>query len=414
VEAEPTAVHRVSAATLGKGEMRLFDYGKASEFMDELGIDLVLVSSRENVGYLSDYDLYVNNGLPFMLDGTDQWTGRMVGLPKEEEKQAFIVTISYEETLLSHFAVWIQDRRFFGPRMVYQGRSDRHPCHGDLVEAVVEAIRERGMAESTIAVDMAFMAANTYGRLCMLLPSAAFVDAEPLLWKLRMIKSPEEIRRMRKAAQATDAAVNAAYAACHGGMTEVEFERILKQTMIDEGTDYAWSSVAFGPKGALLVLATDERLRTGEVVRVDACCRYQGYLSDISRVRVYGQASDDAKRAHEAIYLANRKLLEAARPGVRSCDLYEMAMKQLNKTGYASLSPQAGHGLGRDCHEPPMIAKWNEMALEPGMVVAFEPTMRVVGVGSVNIEDMVLITEEGNEPLTTSVRELVSCGTATA
>ena len=393
--------------------MRLFDYAKASALMDESGIDLVLVSSRENVGYLADYDVYVNNGLPFMLDGTSQWTGRMVGLPKNEDTQAFIVTISYEETLLSHLDVWIRDRRYFGPRMVYQGRSESHRCHEDLVEGVAEAVQERGLAEGTIALDMAFMPADRYLRLRELLPCATFVDAEPLLWKLRVIKSPEEVRRMRKAAEATDAAVDAAYAACRDGMTELEFERILKQTMVEQGADYAWSSVAFGPKGALLVLATDERLNSGEIVRVDACSRYEGYLSDISRVRVYGHANDEAKRAHEAIYLANRMLLEVARPGIRSCDLFDMAMKHLQKAGYASLSPQAGHGVGRDAHEPPMIAQWNEMALEPGMVVAFEPTMRVVGVGSVNIEDTVLITENGNEPLTKSVRELVHCGIGT-
>ena len=53
------------------------------------------------------------------------------------------------------------------------------------------------------------------------------------------------------------------------------------------------------------------------------------------------------------------------------------------------------------------------LSLEPGMVVVFEPTMRVMGVGSINIEDTVLITENGNEPLARSVRELVPCGIAT-
>ena len=153
------------------------------------------------------------------------------------------------------------------------------------------------------------------------------------------------------------------------GLTELEFQRILKQTMVQEGTDYAWSSVAFGPKGATLVLATDERLKLGEIVRVDACARYQAYMSDISRVRVFGEPSDEARRAHEAIYRANRMLAESARPGVRCCDLYQMVMKHLRKAGYESLSPQAGHGLGRDSSEPPKLTAWNETVLEPNMVV---------------------------------------------
>jgi Xaa-Pro aminopeptidase len=390
--------------------MRLFDYARSSVLMDEAGIDLVLVSSPANTGYLADYDLYVNDGHPFMLDGTDCWTGHMVGVPKREETGAFVVAVSYEETLFDHLKVWIEDRRYFGPCMVYHGRAPTHAYRGDLVGCVVEAIQERGLAEATIALDTAFLAAEKYLQLRQLLPRATFVDAEPLLWKLRVIKHPEEIRRIHKAAEATDAAVDAAYAACQAGMTELEFQRILKQTMVEHNTKYGWSSVGFGAKGALLVLATEEGLKPGEVVRTDACAWYQGYFSDISRVRVFGPTSDEAKRAHDTIYTANRKLAEAARPGVRCCDLYHMVMAYLEQRGYQSLSPQCGHGLGRDVHEPPMLAAWNEMVLEPSMVLVLEPTMRVMGVGSFNIEDMILITQDGNQPLTTSVRELVPCG----
>ena len=389
--------------------MRLFDYEQASALMDESTIDLVLANSPENVGYLADYDLH-HRGHPFMLDGTDRWTGRMVGLPKDEDKQPFIASYSYEETLLDHFGVWIQDRRYFGPQMVYQGREDRHAYHEDDVECAVEAIQERGLAESNVAIEMSFLPVDRYLRLREMLPRATFVDAEPLLWKLRVIKSSEEIRRIRKAAQATDTAVDAAYAACYAGMTELQFQQVLKQTMVEEGADYDSSLVGFGAKGALLVLATEERLKPGDIVRTDASARYQGYVSDISRVRVFGEPSEAAKRAHEAIYTANRILAESARPGVRSCDLYHMAMRCLKKAGYESYSPQAGHGLGRDVHEPPMLAPWNQMVLEPNMVVLLEPTMRLEGVGSINVEDMVLITKDGNEPLTTSVRELAPCG----
>lgn len=395
--------------------MRLFDPSKASGLMDEQGIDLVLANSPANVGYLADYAPYIDNGHPFLLDGTeDRWTGSMVGVPRDEGKEAFFVGISFEEPMADYLGIWIRDRRYWGTRYVYQGREERHAYHEELVDTAVEAIRDRGLADGTIAVETAFLPVDKYLRLRELLPGATFVDAAPLLWKLRLIKSPDEIRRIRKVAGATDAAVDAAYDTCYAGMPELEFQRIIKQAMPQEGVDYAWSSVAFGPKGALLVMATENRLKPGEVARTDACGRFQGYFSDISRVRALGEPSDEAKRAHEAIYTANRKLVEAARPGVPCRELYRMLAAHLAKAGYECLSQQAGHGLGRDVHEPPMLTARNEMLLEPGMVLALEPTMRVVGVGSINVEDMVLITEEGNEPLTTSVRELVPCGVVPA
>jgi Xaa-Pro dipeptidase len=395
--------------------MRLFDSTRASALMDEQGIDLVLANSPANVGYLADYAPYINNGHPFLLDGTeDRWTGNMVGVPREEEKEAFFVGISFEETLADYLDFWIRDRRYWGTRFVYQGRAEQHAYHEDLVDTVVEAIRDRGLADGTIAVEMGFLPVDRYLRLREFLPGATFVDAAPLLWRLRLIKSPDEIRRIRKVARATDAAVDAAYDACYAGMPELEFQRIIKQAMSQEGIDYAWSSVAFGPKGTLLVMATENRLKPGEVARTDACGRFQGYFSDISRVRTLGEPSDEAKRAHEAIYTANRKLVEAAQPGVRCCDLFWMLAEHLEQAGYECLSQQAGHGFGRDVHEPPMLTARNGMLLQPNMVLVLEPTMRVVGVGSINVEDMILITEEGNEPLTSSVRELVPCGVVTA
>ena len=84
-----------------------------------------------------------------------------------------------------------RDRRYFGPQMFYQGYSERQVHPESLVECVVEAVRDRGLAESAIAIDMAFMAASHYKELRQLLPRATFVDAEPLLWRFRVIKSPE-------------------------------------------------------------------------------------------------------------------------------------------------------------------------------------------------------------------------------
>ncbi len=388
--------------------MRLFDFTRASRLMDEQGIDLLLANSPANVGYLADYAPYINDGHPFLLDGTeDQWTGSMVGVPKEG-KDAFFVGISFEETIADYLDMWIRDRRYWGTRFVYQGRGEQHAHHEDLVETVVEAIRDRSLSNGTIAVEMAFLPVGRYLQLHSLLPGATFVDAAPLLWKLRLFKSPDEIRRIRKVAQATDAAVDAAFDACRAEMTEQEFQLIIKQIMARQGVDYAWSSVAFGPKGALLVMATENRIKPGEIARTDACGRYMGYFSDISRVRALGEPSDEAKRAHEAILEANRKLAEAAKPGVPCRELYRMMSEHLRNKGYECLSQQAGHGLGRDVHEPPMLTPRDEMPLEPNMVIVIEPTMRLVGVGSINVEDMILITEEGNEPLTTSRRELLA------
>jgi len=81
-------------------------------------------------------------------------------------------------------------------------------------------------------------------------------------------------------------------------------------------------------------------------------------------------------------------------------------MGTLDEAGYASLTPQAGHSIGRMAHEPPFLVEGNDRPLEPGMVVVVEPTIRVRGAGSFNIEDTTLVTEDGCEVLTSTPREL--------
>ena len=80
-------------------------------------------------------------------------------------------------------------------------------------------------------------------------------------------------------------------------------------------------------------------------------------------------------------------------------------MQMFEEEGYDSLTPQAGHSLGRTVHEPPFLVEGSNRPLEPGMIVVVEPTMRVQGVGSINIEDTTLVTEDGCESLTSTPRE---------
>ena len=91
---------------------------------------------------------------------------------------------------------------------------------------------------------------------------------------------------------------------------------------------------------------------------------------------------------------------------MKASEVARIAHATLGGHGYPMLAPQAGHGIGRDVHEPPYLAEWDTTVLGPGMVIDLEPAMRVAGVGSVNIEDMVVITESGCDVLTNYPREL--------
>lgn len=380
--------------------------------MDERRVDAVLVCSRANVGYLADYYYYTAQGLPFLLEDGREWSVTFVGVPRDPSLGAFITPVTGEEGIIARADPWIADRRAWGPTWAYVGRdSASTQAPADVAECVAQAFLDRGLSEGRIALELAAVPAARFQRLQELLPHATFVDVAPLMWALRARKTPEEIARLRHVASITDAAVRAGYEALTADCTEVEFERVMAGTLVAAGVAYGWCSIAYGPKGATDVQPSTRRPSPGEIVRVDLVGFYSGYFSDISRVAAFARTPHpDALRAHDAILHTNTILRRETGPGVPAADLNRLAHETLAARGYRLLAPYAGHGIGRDVHEPPFLADWDESVLAPGMVLDLEPTMRVAGVGSVNIEDMVLVTDTGCEPLTNFARELIVFG----
>ena len=389
-----------------------FDYARASALMDAQNIEAVLVCSRANVGYLADYTYYTAQALPFLLEDGREWSMSFVGLPRDPALGAFITPVTGEEGIIRHADPWIEDRRLWGPRWAYVGEATTSSvAPNDVAEAVAAALRDRGLGDGKIALELAAVPAARYLRLRELLPRAEFVDVAPIMWALRSIKTPSEIERLRHVAEVTDAAVRQAYDQLDADCRETDFERWLAGALIERGVTYGWCSIAYGPKGATLVQPTDRLPAPGEIVRVDLVGMYEGYYSDISRVAAFARTPDaHAQAAHAAILEANSALRREAGPGVRCGDLHRLTCETLEQRGFQLLAPYAGHGIGRDVHEPPFLGADDDTLLAPGMVLDFEPTMRVAGVGSVNIEDMVLITTGGCEPLTRFPRDLLVFG----
>ena len=378
--------------------------------MDELRVDLILACSRANVGYLADYTYYVAQGLPYVLEDGRQWSITFVGVARDPKIPAFVTPVSSEHGSITHADPWIGDRRFWGPKWTYAGQaSPTAACApADVAECVAEAVRERGLGGGRVALEIEAIPATRYLRLRELLPDVEFVDAAGIFRELRIIKTEHEIARLREVAAATDAATAAAYDALTGGApTENELQSVIAGTLVDHGMSFGWCSVAYGPKGTTLIEPTDLAPTPGEIVRIDIVGLHNGYYSDMSRVNAYSRRPDDAAlRAHAAILETNEIMRRETGPGVRCTDLARLAHETLGKRGYPMLAPQAGHGIGRDVHEPPYLAEWDATELRPGMVLDLEPAMRVAGVGSVNIEDMVLVTDRGCDVLTRYPREL--------
>ncbi|TMB97573.1 MAG: aminopeptidase P family protein [Chloroflexi bacterium] len=390
-----------------------FDRARASALMEEQGVDLIVACSRANVGYLADYTYYVAQGLPYVLEDGRQWSITFVGVPRDSKLEPFITPVSSEHGSISYADPWIGERRFWGPKWTYAGQASPTAAGapGDVASCVADAITERGLASGRVAIELEGTPAPRYLRLRELLPKAEFVDAARILDALRIVKTPTEIARLREVARVTDLAIRAGYEALSETPTELQVQSAMARVFVEHGMSFGWCSVAYGPKGVTLIEPTELHPTVGEIVRIDVVGIHHGYYSDMSRVNSFRRRpNDDCLRAHAAILETNSVMRRETGPGVCVADLARIAHETLGSHGYPMLAPQAGHGIGRDVHEPPYLADWDPTVLRPGMVLDLEPAMRVAGVGSVNIEDMVLVTDSGCEVLTQFPRELETFG----
>ena len=381
--------------------MRLFDYDRATSLMHGAGIDLILASTKSNVSYLLDYYADPCNE-SMVLDDGSMYYQSFVGLPSEPHMSSFFTPWIGEVGYMTTSRPWVPNRLVYGEPLDIPGlKPDEIPVSSNPIECAVKAIQELNLERGCIGLEKTRMPIDSYERLNASLPRARFVDATPVLSRLRAVKSVEEIDRLRYATVATEKAVRAGYDSVREGTTEIEFTRAIEVSLVEQGLECGWIHVAFGPKGARDIMARDTEAKIGEPLRVDVGGIHAGYVCDMSRVGVLGSPSPELSIAVEAVREAYQCVRAAVRAGARTGDLYNLGAQVMQSKGFALFLSSVGHSVGRDVHEwPYLLTNSNDYLLE-GMVLTVEVELRQEGLGCINIEDMVLVTEDGSELIST-------------
>jgi Xaa-Pro aminopeptidase len=231
-----------------------------------------------------------------------------------------------------------------------------------------------------------------------------------VLAELKAIKSPAEIRLLRRAAALTDAAMGAIRDALATGARYSERDLALAadRAMLAGGADRTAydSMVQAGPRAAFnLARPTDRILEPGDLVMTDIGARYRGYVADGGRGFTYGKASAEKMAIVAAAARAVEAGLEAARPGIQAQELNAVIQQALLKSGYERFSSEArghgtGHGTGMDPEEEaPWIGPGNTTILRENMVFTLKATITVPGVGGLRTEHIVRLSPDGVETL---------------
>jgi Xaa-Pro aminopeptidase len=227
-----------------------------------------------------------------------------------------------------------------------------------------------------------------------------------------MVKSPEEVRRLERAALIAEDGVAAVLGMLKAGVTEREAATVYEQEVLRKGAQPFFTVVTMGERAALAdVYASERALAPGDLVRFDLGCVYQGYRSDISRTAVLGAPSDKQRRYYDAIRDGERAAIAAMKPGVPVNRIFEIAVHVTREAGLPHYERHhVGHGIGLEPYDPPTINATTHGALEPGMVFCVETPYYEHGWGGVQVEDAVEITATGARQLTRSSQELQILG----
>ena len=163
--------------------------------------------------------------------------------------------------------------------------------------------------------------------------------------------------------------------------------------------------VASGPNGAAPhAELTDRILKKGDMVTIDFGVLLDGFAGDMTRTFLLGAPTQKQRRIYESVRRSQAAGLAAAKAGITCAGLDAVCRSLIEDDGYGDyFIHTTGHGVGREVHEDPRLGRGSDDTLAAGMVVTIEPGIYIEGFGGVRIEDMVVITETGNENLTTEI-----------
>ncbi len=316
-------------------------------------------------------------------------------------------------------SAWVKDIRLYG------AWSTKKTMGPNYLEALKEILRERGVADGVLGFEGEYLPVNRLEQLRKLLPGARFVDTSDLIEHSRYVKDAEEIRCARIAARLTDIGMDAALAAIAGGASEREVAIVAQAAMNRLWlTDYPdievcdFGSLEGGAQNGLwcwcltgerVLVNTDNpslrKPKAGEIAVIFIWTNCNGVHAENERAVAIGKLADDRKAAYDAVLEIRERVTPSMRPGMRCGDLYDRAKQEYIRLGYERYLPgRIGHGLGLGAHEHPSLDTRSDIVLQPGMLITFEPNLRIPEWGGLQHSDSVLITDDGNEFLTTTRR----------
>ncbi len=301
-------------------------------------------------------------------------------------------------------------------------------------KAVPDVLDQYGYkVPSVMGMELDVLPANLYFTYQKVFEEKNLVDISHLIRLVRAVKSAYEIELMRRAAKGSDQVAARVPELLHEGMTELELagkveaeaRKLGHQGIVRMrywGGEVFYGHLMAGPSGAVPSFPRSPTGGSGaspavaqgpgfrpiqrhEPVMLDYVFALNGYYSDHTRIFSIGEPADELMAAHTAMLDVQNLIKKEAKPGVKSGDIYELAIERTRTLGYDKYFMGVGderirfvgHGIGVELDEYPFLASGQTLELQENMILALEPKLIFPGKGVVGIENTHRVTENGLE-----------------
>ena len=392
---------------------------KARELMRTKGIDALVASTYHNFYYTSGFFAYRSmlTGRPLMaVTPADEAISAVMIVSRLDQKAAQSQSVIKD---IRTDPVWVNiselDDVLLSRAQRPQGLLNR-PSLECLVDMLSNILAEKQLNCGRIGIEGNILRSSSFSALAKRNPKAEFIEAEDTFWELRKVKSKAEIEAIKLASELGEKGVNAMIEKGVEGATIAELQLRYKQGVLEAAQErkqvffeFLHTGISSGDPSTIEI--PEYRVVEGDIVFIDNGIMVSGYCCDMGRSFAVGTASRLQEKVYATLRNGYEEGLSRVKPGVALNELYKTIKSTINKGGLEWFDRYCmGHMLGIGpgyLEQPPLVTQAENTRLEPNMVMTLEVNTHIGGLGSFQIEDVILVTDNGYELLTKMPRDLV-------
>ena len=353
---------------------------RAQELLYEYKLDALLVTIPSNIRYFTGIDTH------FWESPTRPWflvvplSGRLMAVIPEIGEKLF------EKTFVKDIYTWSSPNIKGDDISPLKSLLDSMPSRFGAIGAELG----KEMSIRMPVLDFEILRSNFKFNI---------VDGTSLIWKLRIVKTLNEIRKIEKVAQIVSDVFEKLPTFISADDSERDVAKKLKMEILKKGADnIPYLPVVSGVGGVSQIISnpTDKLISSGDFLFIDTGTTFDGYFCDFDRNFAIGQASDELKKTNEILWHATEEGIKNLVPGAKTKDIWKKINKKIEDFGFMIKGEgRYGHGVGLQLTEPPSISSFDNSIIQENMVLTIEPSLEYKPGKIIVHEENIFVSKDG-------------------